>query len=138
MKDKTLEAMASQDAHDYGFAEMFFGEGAGTRRKLIGATVNQKMATIPGYVEKFDEAFGKLDQSKLAEEALKERRKIDGVAKAGKNFRALKSGNLHNLSNGVFVVVVVGYGLHMTGYDKVILEETKKRYRKAKSHLSVV
>lgn len=127
-----LEKIAKQDAEDYGLALMFFGEGAGTRRKLISAVVDQKVNDIEGYAEAFDNAFGKLNQMEMAEKALAERKKIDRAAKAGKNLRALKSGNLNNLSTGVFVIVGAVYVAHVTGYDKKIEAETKKLYKKAK------
>jgi hypothetical protein len=127
-----LEKIAKQDAEDYGLALMFFGEGAGTRRKLISAVVDQKVNDIEGYAEAFDNAFGQLDQMEMAERALAERKKIDRAAKAGKNIRALKNGNLRGLSTGVFIAVGVVWIAHETGYDKKIEAEAKKLYKKAK------
>lgn len=131
-----IEKMAAKDAYEYGLALMFFGEGAGTRRKLIQAQVSDKVHSIPGYGDAFDKAFGSLSQMELAEKAIAERKRIDAAAKAGKNLRALKSGNLQNLSTGVFVVVGGVILARQTGYDKVIVAETKKLYVKAKDRLT--
>lgn len=132
MKQKTIEKMAEQDAHEWGLAEMFFGEGAGTRRKLISAKVDQKAHDIPGYAEAFSDATSRLNQLEMAEKAVAERKRIDRAAKAGKNIRALKSGNLRGLSTGVYVIVGGVYLAHVTGYDKIIQEEAKRLYKKAK------
>lgn len=130
-----IEKMAAKDAYEYGLALMFFGEGAGTRRKLIQAQVSDKVHTIPGYGDAFDKAFGNLSQMELAERAIKERKRIDAAAKAGKNIRALKSGNLGNLSTGVFVVVGGVILARQTGYDKKIEAQVKKQWYNAKAAL---
>lgn len=125
-----LDKIAAKDAYDYGVALMFFGEGAGTRRKLITAVVDQKVEDIPGYAEAFDKAFAKLDQLKIAEIALKERKKLDRAAKAGKNLRALKRGNIAGLTNGVYLIAGTYMVLRMTGYDKVVEAEARKAWAK--------
>lgn len=137
MKQKALEKMAEQDAYDWGLAQMFFGEGAGTRRKLVAATIDQKVLDIPGYEQALDAAYAKLNQIEMAEKALELRKKIDRANTAGKNIRALKSGNLHNLSTGVFVVVGGAYLLHVTGYDKVLKAKAEDLYKKAKTEVEV-
>lgn len=135
MKQKTIEAMAVEDAREWGFAKMFFGEGAGIRRRLVEAEISQKLIDYADtdYADLFNLACENLNQIELAEAAIKERKKIDAMAKAGKNVRAFKSGNYQNLSTGVFLVVGAAYLAHQTGYDKVIVAETKKQYKKAKT-----
>lgn len=123
-----IEKMAQQDAEKWAAAEMFYGEGAGTRRKLVGAELEARFAKIPGYAEAYDAAYAKLDMNKFAQAAIKERKAIDRAAKAGQNFRAIKNGNLNNLSTGVFLVVGLGWAAHVTGYDKKALIAAKKKY----------
>lgn len=135
MKQKTLEALAKQDAHDWGLAQMFFGEGAGTRRKLVAARIDQRVLDIPGYEQALDKAYAKLNQIEMAEEALELRKKIDRANKAGKNIRAIKSGNLHAVSNGVYLILGGAYLAHATGYDKKIQAEAKKLWKKAKTEV---
>lgn len=132
---KKFEKMAQQDAHDWARAEMFFGDGAGVRRRHLEAQISEKMNDIPNYKEWFDFAYSRQNMAEHAIAAAKERQNIDRLAKADKNFRALKSGNLHNLSSGVFVVVGVAYLAHATGVDKQIKAEAKKLYKKAKTEL---
>lgn len=127
-----VNKMAQQDAGRWAAAEMFFGEGAGTRRKLLWAEISDKLATIPEYQEIFDRAYRSQNMTKHAEAALAERKRIDRAAKAGKNLRAIKSGNLQNLTTGVALVFFAGYVAHEFGYDKKAYEEGKKVYKKAR------
>lgn len=134
---KNLEKMASKDAHEWARAEMFFGEGAGIRRRHLDAEINEKMSTIPGYIDFYNKAYASQDMVKHAEAALRERKNIDRAAKAGKNLRAIQTGNLHNLSTGVFIAVGVVFVAHQTGYDKKVQAEATRLYRKAKAEIAV-
>lgn len=130
---KNLDKIAKKDAENWARAEMFFGEGAGIRRKHLQADIDTKTATIPGYLERFGAYYEKQDMAEHAIQAAKERKKIDAGIKASKNLRALKSGNVRNLSTGVFVVVA-GYVLaRETGMDKHIEREAKKLWLQAKT-----
>lgn len=131
-----LEKMATVDAQRAAAADMFYGDGAGTRRKLLKAELDPKR-DIPGYVEAFTKAYDSLDMNKFAQQAIKERKAIDRAAKAGQNFRALKNGNVNGLTTGVFVVVGGVWLAHQTGYDKKIEAEAKKLYKKARIEVKV-
>lgn len=121
-----IHKLASKDAEVWAAAEMAYGEGAGTRRKLAIAEIDQKMATMPGYMEAFNKAYEGLDMTKFAKGAIKERKAADRAIKASKNLRALKSGKINNLSTGIFLVVGGYIVAKQTGYDKVIAAEVKK------------
>lgn len=99
--------MAQNDAERWLLAELFYGEGADIRRRHLNAEFDSKFQ-MPGYTEAFYKAYDLLDKNKFAQMAIKERKKIDRTAKAGKNLRALKSGNLTGLSTGVYYGVA-GY-----------------------------
>lgn len=132
MSKSKLDKMAQHDAERWAAAEMFYGEGAGTRRKLVSAEVQSKMFDIPAYHDAFHQAYQALNMDKFAKAAVRERQAIDRAAKASKNLRAIRTGNYQGLSTGVFAAVGTAYVLHVTGYDKVLLEESKKAYKKAK------
>lgn len=132
-----LEKMAQQDAEMWLAAEMAYGEGAGNRRKLTWAQIQGKGADIDGYIDAFESAYANLDLTKFAERAIKERKNMDRAAKAGKNLRAIKSGNLNNLSTGIFVAVGVVWVAHQTGYDKKAGAEAKKLWQRAKDEYTV-
>lgn len=68
---------ASKDANEFARAKMFFGEGAGTRRKLIKATVEAKAQKDPTYKKAFDHHLGRQDMAKQASKARGERKSKD-------------------------------------------------------------
>lgn len=120
-----LSKVATQDAARWARAEMFFGEGAGTRRKLLGAEIEHKMQTIPSYEERFLKAIKKQDMAEHAIKAAKERRKIDRTSKISKNTRSILRGDRRGLSTGLGLLVTGAYFAHQTGLDKVALEEAQ-------------
>ena len=134
MKKKAFAAMAANDAKRWAAAEMFYGDGAGIRRKLLAAELDARWKD-PVYLELFNKAYEGLDKTKFAEMAIKERKAIDRATKASKNLRALKNGNLNGLSTGVFVVAGTVYLARQTGYDKIIWAETQKAYKKVSAEV---
>ena len=103
-----VSKIAKKDAFDWARAEMFFGAGAGTRRKLLNAAIEDKVAKIPGYVELFEEYYSK------------------------QNGKGLLTGNRRQLTTVVLTGVVVWGVLVETGYDEPIKKNVKQTYAKAK------
>lgn len=68
---------AKKDAEEFARAKLFYGQGAGTRRKLIKATVEAKSKRDPSYAKAFDNHLGKQDLSTHASKARSERRRTD-------------------------------------------------------------
>lgn len=68
---------ARKDAQEFARAKQFFGEGAGTRRKLIKAQVEGKSKRDPGYSKAFQRHLSSQDTSKHASKATSERRRKD-------------------------------------------------------------
>jgi hypothetical protein len=130
---KNVDKLAAVDAFNWARAEMFFGEGAGTRRKLLNAAIAQKATSIPGYEEAFERAYAAQDMAKHAIKAAQERQHIDRSNAIGKNVKGILRGDRRSMSTGVLVLVGVAYILHQTGYDKVLYAEGQKYYRKLKA-----
>ena len=61
---------------------MFYGNGAGTKRKLLKAELDKKKRTIPGYKDEFDKALEKVDYSKSAKKAIRTRKTKDAINRA--------------------------------------------------------
>lgn len=78
---RAVDKHAQKDAKEFARAKAFFGEGAGTRRKLIKATVEGKSKRLPGYQKAFDHHLSKQDTSKHASKAVSERTSIDRKTK---------------------------------------------------------
>jgi len=72
---------ARKDAQEFVRAKLFYGEGAGTRRKLIKARVEGKSSKNPAYKKAFDEHVSRQDTSKHASKASSERTRKDTVKK---------------------------------------------------------
>jgi hypothetical protein len=60
---REVDRHARKDAHEFARSKAFFGEGAGTRRKLIKQTVEGKTKNIPGYKQAFDHHLSRQDTS---------------------------------------------------------------------------
>lgn len=120
---------ARKDAKEYARAKMFYGEGAGTRRKLINATVNQR-SKDPFYKSEFQRHLNAQNMDQHANKARSERHRKDVVNKSRKTARGvinISRGNSAAASAGL----VATYGaLHYTGLDKKIINEGSKFVRK--------
>ena len=96
--DKRLEGVshktnreAKKDAKEYARAKMFYGEGAGTRRKLINKSVEAKAKRDPSYKQAFDYHLENQDLSEHAQKARSERRRKDTVNSTKKTVRGIKN-----------------------------------------------
>lgn len=126
---------ARRDAQEYARAEMFYGEGAGTRRKLIAATVESKMYRNPAYARAFEAELARQDMAEHAQKARKERQRKDAAEVVTRNTKAIATGNYQNVQGSVAALLVAGYFAHQTGLDKKALEEGKKLYAKGKERV---
>lgn len=75
--EKRMNRMAKKDAKRYAEAKMFYGETAGTKRKLLNAEINQKRSKIKGYSENFDKEVKNVNYAKAANKATHKRKRID-------------------------------------------------------------
>ncbi len=123
-----INKIAADDASRTARAAMFFGEGAGTRRKLITAEIDHKAENIPGYQKAFEKAYLKQNFADHAIKATKERKRIDRSNKVGKNVGALVRGDRRGMSNGFAAVLIVASIAKVTGYDKVAIEKAKQAH----------
>lgn len=128
-----LKKEAMQDAEEFARAQMFYGTGAGTRRKLIVAKVESKIDTVPGYADAFRRGMAHQNMAKHATAAQKERQRIDTAVKVKKNIRGVINGDYRSVNISVMVVAAAAYYAHETGYDKKVYDATKKKYRELKA-----
>lgn len=124
---------AIRDADEFAMAKMFYGEGAGVRRRLIGQTVQFKMANIPGYDAAFQQELAKQDFAKLSRKARRERRVKDTTQFVHRTGGALVRGDRKGLTLTGYMVLAGLYLAHQQGYDKQALSHAKAEYNKAKS-----
>ena len=128
---------AKKDAEEFARAKMFYGQGAGTRRKLIKATVEAKSKKDPSYKKAFDQHLTSQDMSTHASKARSERRRKDAVEKTYKT-----SKGVYRYINGGFgavsmvsAIIASGYiAASKTGIDKVIKDSASKKVRDLKNN----
>lgn len=74
---RKTDRAAKKDAVEFARAKLFFGVGAGNRRKLIKNTVEAKKKRDPLYAKAFDRHLSEQDLSTHASKAVSERNRID-------------------------------------------------------------
>src|SRR4051812_5648775 len=93
---RSIDRSAKKDAKEFARAKMFYGEGAGNRRKLIKGSVEGKSKNLPGYKDAFDRHLGNQDMSKHASKAQGERKRKNvrnSTAKTARGVRHVLNGN---------------------------------------------
>lgn len=116
--------LAKKDAKEYARAKMFYGEGAGTRRKLINKTVEQR-SKDPVYKQHFDAELARQDMAKHAAGAKRERKVKDvekGIGKTARGIRNLATGNIQYVGTAVLAAAAAVSVLHASGADKKIFD----------------
>lgn len=131
----SLKKDATRDAHEYAAARMSYGEGSGTRRKLIASAVEYKAARIPGYSELFERALEDQDLTKHIKTAKRQRRTKDMTDSASKNIKALARGDKNGMSAPLVVGIVALGVAHQTGLDKKAWIYSKQKVNKARAWL---
>lgn len=134
---------ARKDAKEFARAKMFYGEGAGTRRKLIKATVEQKSKNNPAYKKAFDHHLESQDLGKHASKAKSERVRKDAsqaTVKTAKGVHRQLTGGFGNVSLAS-AAIAGGYVLaKQTGADKVVkdaaMQTIKNMQKSATSYQS--
>lgn len=132
---RTTNRDAKKDAKEFARAKQFYGEGAGTRRKLIKATVEGKSKKSPDYKKAFDHHLDRQDTSKHAAKAQAERKRKNVVNSTRKGIRGtshILRGNAQYASAATAIVVGGALYAHKAGIDKAVLDAGKKTYAKAK------
>lgn len=77
--ERHTQRLAIQDAKRYADAKMFYGETAGTKRKLLNAELNKKKTRMPGYEDAFNKALEDVDYARSAKKAVNKRHAIDAT-----------------------------------------------------------
>ncbi|QAU06725.1 hypothetical protein SEA_ENDAVE_19 [Gordonia phage EndAve] len=127
---------ASKDAEEFARAKMFYGTGAGNRRKLIKASVEAKSKKDPLYKQAFEEHLAKQDMGKHASKAQKERRRKDvttSTTKTAKGVHRQMTGGFGSVSLASAAIATVAVGAHKSGVDKMIFDAAMTKVSSNKS-----
>lgn len=132
---RSVDRSAKKDAKEFARAKMFYGEGAGNRRKLIKGTVEGKSKNTPGYKEAFDHHLSKQDMSKHASKAQGERKRKNvrnSTAKTARGVSHILRGNAQYASAAAAMLVGGAMYIHKAGIDTVVAGHAKQTYNKIK------
>ena len=125
---RRIQKEAKKDAKEFARAKMYYGDGAGNRRKLIKASVNEKSKDA-FYKSEFEKALATQNMDEHAKKAKRERKANDTKESVKKTARGI----YHTIAQdgakvSAFVgALAAGYGvLHATGADKVAISKGKE------------
>lgn len=128
-----IEREARRDAREFARAQMYYGEGAGTRRKIIGAKVDSKTMRSEAYGRAFHQELTRQDMAVHAAKAQRERHFKDRTHSANKNLRGLATGNYQNVNTSILALAAVAYLAHQTGLDRRVYEQGQKFIQRVKT-----
>lgn len=131
-----IKTQAKKDAVEYARAQMYFGDGAGNRRKLISASVAANIERYPQYHVLFNRYLAQQNMAEHARLARRERRRADTLHAINKNVKAAAAGNYGGVNAAVLILAAAGYYAHQTGYDKKVAEKMKLKYRSIKTKIN--
>ena len=125
--EKKAINQAKKDAKEFARAKMFYGEGAGTRRKLIKNTVKERQKD-PIYKKAFEEALNNQNMAEHVSKAKSERvRKdtVNNVKKTGKSIVNAVTGHPERLG----ATMAAMYGIYTignkTGINSKVINKAK-------------
>lgn len=114
---RSTNRAAKKDAKEFTRAKMYYGEGAGNRRKLIKAKVTER-SKDPSYKKAFDHHVANTNWEKRSKEARSKRVRANAAKRAGKTARGAKNvalGNYRNVGVGILATAVAFKGVQALG-----------------------
>ena len=124
---KKQDRMAKKDAKEFARAKMFYGEGAGNRRKLIKATVDDRRKNSDVYSEAFDKYLAEQDMAKHASSAKRERIARTTTSNTLKTGRGLVNAAMGNIGRASATAASIYIVAHATGLDAQIAQYFNER-----------
>jgi hypothetical protein len=128
--------MAAKDAKEHGLAKMYYGEGAGIRRRQIKNVVETRKKQDPNYAKAFDHHVAQQDLAKASSKAHSKRKRTDAVnttKKTAKGINHIINGNPQYASAAAALLVGGALAVHKSGIDKIVMDKGKTMYKDAKS-----
>jgi hypothetical protein len=130
--------MASKDAKEHIQAKMYYGEGAGVRRRQIKAVVTERSKDA-SYKKAFDAHVSGQDLAKASSQAHSKRKRTDvvqGTKKTARGINHIINGNPQYASAAAALIVGGALYAHKLGVDKIVMDKGKTMYSDMKSRAS--
>ena len=103
---RKVDRMARKDAKEFVEAKAYYGEGAGTRRKLIKGKVEGRSKNTPGYKKVFDKYVSEQDTARAADKAISKRRRTDAANTTKKTVKATARAITGQAGNAAALVAI--------------------------------
>ena len=136
---RKTDRQAKKDAKEFARAKMFYGEGAGNRRKLIKAKVEGNSKKDPNYKKAFDKHLADQDLAKHSEKAKGERKRKDVKTSTGRTFRGVSHmlrGNTQYASAAAATLVGGAMFIHKSGIDRTVFNAGKTKFSDIQDYLN--
>lgn len=136
---RSTNRAAKKDAQEFARAKMFYGDGAGTRRKLIKATVDGKSKNDPAYKKAFDHHLAVQDMSQHASKAKGERARknvVNSTTKTARGISHLLRGNAQYASAAAAMLFGGAMYVHKKGIDRVVFNAAKTKLSDIRNYQS--
>lgn len=105
------DTQARKHAEEFARAKMYYGQGAGTRRKLIKATVEANKKKDPAYAKAFDHHLARQDMGQHAAKARSERGRKNAADTTKKTGGAIARHLTGQMGTTAAVVALAGMGV---------------------------
>lgn len=132
-------SQAKSDANEFVKAKLFYGEGAGNRRKLIKAKVEQRSKN-PEYKKAFEAHLATQNLDKRAAQAVRTRHRKDVTRFTSKTIRGVH----RQLTGGFGPVTVTAASIaagaayaHKAGLDKALMDKVQTAMKNRSTQASV-
>ena len=116
---------AKKDAKEFARAKMYYGEGAGTRRRHIKSQVESRSKQLPGYSEAFEKHLGNQDMAKAVKKAKSKRVRTDTVNATKKTARGVTHAIVGNTAYASAGAIALVGAARATGMDKKVAAYAK-------------
>ena len=118
---RKTKSEARKDAHEYARAKMFYGEGAGIRRKKIKARVDTRSNKSKLYKNTFEKDLSKQNMDQHAIAATRERNVKDTTKTIKKTFNEITKSKIGKRLINFGSSLAIYYILKKTGgYQKIV------------------
>lgn len=102
------DTQARKHAEEFARAKMYYGQGAGTRRKLIKATVEANKKKDPAYAKAFDHHLARQDMGQHAAKARSQRTRKNTTETGKKTALAILRRTTNQAGNIAAITATVG------------------------------
>ena len=120
-------SQARSDANEYSKARAYYGEGAGTRRKLINAKVQTRMKN-PHYAAEFKKTLDSQNLEKRQAQATRQRHRTDvrkSTVRTAKGVHRQLTGGFGPVTATAATIAAGAAYAHKTGLDKAVVSKVK-------------